>query len=62
MSEFCVILYLFIGVLVIVYDWKKNYEVNYNIAKQYGETEDSMVCLYFLFGIILWPLILMKQK
>lgn len=54
--EMLFVIYLVIGLIVMIYDWKTYQEPIYKRLKFYKMQEDSMVCLYMLSVWILWPI------
>lgn len=51
------ILYVLIGCFVCFLDWIKFYKEEYNKAK---EKDDNALIIYWLFAILLWPLLVIK--
>lgn len=56
MIEFCIIIYLLIGIIYCIYDWNKFYKYKYYKFKEKHEVQEPMVILYWLFIISLWPI------
>jgi len=50
------IIYFIIGVVVAYYDWTRYTKFEYETMRQYSETEDGMVSIYFMGIIVFWPI------
>jgi len=51
------ILYIIIGLFVSIWYFELKLGKKYRIAKNKGEINDAVVCIYILFLTILWPII-----
>lgn len=62
MGTFILIIYLILGCVLTRHWWCKYHKEEYNKAKAKGEVNDSIVILYWLFSIVLWPIIMIINK
>ena len=56
MEKFLLLLYFVIGLVVVIYDYHLNLKEEYKAAKEDGEVDDSVLIMYWVTMIILWPL------
>ena len=60
MCTFILIIYLILGCVLTRHWWYKYNRTEYYIAKAKCEVNDSIVILYWLFSIVLWPIIMIN--
>ena len=58
MSDYYIIGYLIIGMILTVYWWFTEYKKSYDECKTKGECEEPMVIIFWLFAIYTWPIVL----
>ena len=51
-------LYMLIGLIYGVYDWKINHEEAYNKAIKTGNIEFGMIPIYWILMFLCWPLMM----
>lgn len=57
-GDYCVIVYIIIGIILTIYWWFTEYKKNYEECHASGECEESMVIMLWIFTIFLWPVII----
>ena len=62
MGTFLSIIYLTFGCTLTRYWWYIYHKEEYDKAKAKDEVNDSIVILYWLFSIVLWPIIMIINK
>ncbi len=60
LNESLFLIYIIIGICVTIYDWQKFRKYDYEASKRSGETEDSMVIIYWITLTLCWPIKLFK--
>ena len=59
--NFFVGLYLFCGLITLIYVWNKDYKDQYTEAKNLGDVDDGMACLLMLYIFFFWPIFLVYR-
>lgn len=49
-------IYILIGIIVLIYDYQKYQKKSYELAKKNNMADDSMMCMYMMTVILLWPI------
>lgn len=60
LNESLFLIYIIIGICVTIYDWEKFRKYEYETLKRIGESEDSMVIIYWIMLTLCWPIKLFK--
>ena len=60
LNESLFLIYIIIGICVTIYDWEKFRKYEYETLKRIGESEDSMVIIYWIMSTLCWPIKLFK--
>ena len=60
LNESLFLIYIIIGICVTIYDWEKFRKYEYETLKRIGESEDSMVIIYWIMLTLCWPFKLFK--
>lgn len=49
-------LYITLGILITFLIWNRYYSTEYKNMRELGLADDSMVIVWFIFMIVLWPI------
>lgn len=56
MEKFLFLAYIVVGIVTVIYDYHLNLKEEYRAAKEDGEVDDSVLIMYWVTMIVLWPL------
>ena len=60
LNESLFLIYIIIGICVTIYDWENFRKYEYEALQRIGESEDSMVIIYWIMLTLCWPIKLFK--
>ena len=60
LNESLFLIYIIIGICVTIYDWEKFRKYEYEALQRIGESEDSMLIIYWIMLTLCWPIKLFK--
>lgn len=56
-----IIIYLIVSLVATIWIWNKYWAKEYNKAKNKGNVEDGMACIFMLSIFVFWPIMCIKN-